>query len=59
MSFKITRGIKLIEERVTEGVKGGYREFWEGLGRSGGSKGVYLTPFGHVLPLWKSCICYS
>ena len=52
MSFKITRGIKLVVGRVTEGVKGGFREFW---GVPGGSKGVYLTPLGHVLPLWKSC----
>ena len=37
--------------RVTEEVKGGLREFWGGSGRSGG---VYLTPIGQVLPLWKS-----
>ena len=52
VSFKITRGIKLVVGRVTEGVKGGFGEF---LGVPGGSKGVYLTPLGHVLPLWKSC----
>ena len=28
VSFKITRGIKLVVGRVTEGVKGGLREFW-------------------------------
>ena len=27
VSFKITRGIKLVVGRVTEGVKGGLREF--------------------------------
>ena len=52
VSFKITRGIKLVVGRVTEGVKGGLREFWGG---PGGSKGVCLTPIGHFLPLWKSC----
>ena len=51
VSFKITRGIKLVVGRVTEGVKGGLREFWGG---PGGSKGVCLTPIGHFLPLWKS-----
>ena len=48
VSFKITRGIKLVVGRVTEGVKGGLREFWGG---PGGSKGVLLNPLGHVLPL--------
>ena len=57
VSFKITRGIKLVVGRVTEGVKGGLREFWGGLARfGGGSKGVCLTLIGHILPLWKSCI---
>ena len=40
VSYRITRGIKLVVGRVTEGVKEGLREFWGGLG---GSKGVYLT----------------
>ena len=47
LSYKITRGIKLVVGRVTEGVKGGLREFWRvwgvlvayklggGLGQSG------------------------
>ena len=54
VSFKITRGIKLVVGRVTEGVKGSLKAFWGCLRRSGGSKGVCLTPVGHVLPLWKS-----
>ena len=31
---------------------------WFGLvlGGLGGSKGVCLTPIGHFLPLWKSCM---
>ena len=52
VSYEITRGIKLVVGRVTEGVKGGLREFWGG---PGGSKGVCLTPIGHFMPLWKSC----
>ena len=51
VSYKITRGIILVVGRVTEEVMGGLREFWGVLGRSGG---VYLTPIGQVLPLWKS-----
>ena len=51
VSFKITQGIKLVVGRVTEGVKGSLKAFWGCLRRSGGSKGVCLTPVGHVLPL--------
>ena len=52
MSYNITRRIKLVVGRVTEGVKGGLKAFWGCLRRpGGGSKGVCLTPVGHVLPL--------
>ena len=47
MSFKITRGIKLVVGRVTEGVKGGLMEFWGG---PGGSKGV--CPSGSLVGHW-------
>ena len=36
-------------------LRGVLREFWGVWGGPGGSKGVCLTPIGHVLPLWKSC----
>ena len=45
MSYWITRGVKLIVGRVIEEVKGVLREFWGGLGRSGGVKGGLLDPF--------------
>ena len=51
VSYKITGGIILVVGRVTEEVRGGLRKFLGGSGRSGG---VYLTPIGQVLPLWKS-----
>ena len=52
MSYKITGGIRLVVGRVNNWVS---REFGGVLGGLGGSKGVCLTPIGHVLPLWKSC----
>jgi hypothetical protein len=55
VSYRITRGDKLVVGRVNEEVKGGFEGVLGGLGRSRGSKGVCLTPIGHVLPLWKSC----
>ena len=55
VTYMITGGIKLVVGRFTEGVKGGVREFWGGLGRSRGINGVCFTPMGHVLPLWKGC----
>ena len=56
MSYKISRGIKLVVGRVTEGVMRGLREFWRGFGGVwGGSKGGYLTPIRRVLPLGKTC----
>ena len=45
VSFKITRGIKLVVGRVTEGFKGGLREFWGVFGSSRGVKGGLLDPF--------------
>ena len=51
VNYEVTRGIILVVGRVTEEVRVGLREFWGVLGRSGG---VYLTPIGQVLPLWKS-----
>ena len=45
VSFKITRGIKLVVGRFTEGFKGGLREFWGGSGRSRGVKGGLLDPY--------------
>ena len=44
MSFKITRGIKLVVGRVTEGNKGSLKAFWGCLRRSGGVKGSLLDP---------------
>ena len=38
MSYKITRGIKLVVGRVTEGVKGGLKAFWGCLRRPGGGQ---------------------
>ena len=55
VTYMITRGIKLVVGRFTEGVKRGLRGFWGFLVRSRGSRGFCLTPLGHVLPLWKSC----
>ena len=34
VSYRITRGVKLVVGRVIEEVKGVLREFWGGLGRS-------------------------
>ena len=45
VSYRITRGVKLIVGRVIEEVKGVLWEFWGGLGRSGGVKGGLLDPF--------------
>ena len=45
VTYMITRGIKLVVGRFTEGVKGGLREFWGFLVRYGGVKGVLLDPF--------------
>ena len=45
MTYMITRGIKLVVGRFTEGVKGGLREFLGGLGRFRGVKGGPLDPF--------------
>ena len=55
VSYKINREIKLVVGRVTEGFKGGLREFWGGLARSGGVIGVCVTRNRAHLPLWKSC----
>ena len=41
VSYKISRGIKLVVGRVTEGVKRGLREFWRGFeGVWGGQRGA-------------------
>ena len=49
VTYMITRGIKLVVGRFTEGVKGGLREFWGVLVRS---RGVLLDPFRtHFVPL--------
>ena len=45
VSYRITRGVKLVVGRVIEEVKGVLREFWGGLGRSGGVKGGLLDPY--------------
>ena len=45
VSYKISRWIKLVVGRVTEGVKRGLREFWGVLVRSRGVKGFLLDPF--------------
>ena len=45
VTYMITRGIKLVVGRFTEGVKRGLREFWGVLVRSRGVKGVLLDPF--------------
>ena len=45
VSYKISRGIKLVVGRVTEGVKRGLREFWRGFGGYGGVKGGLLDPY--------------
>jgi len=46
VTYMITGGIKLVVGRFTEGVKGGVREFWGGLGRSRGINGGLLHPYG-------------
>ena len=38
LGYKITRGIKLVVGRVTEGVKGGLKAFWGCLRRPGGGQ---------------------
>ena len=45
MTYMITRGIKLVVGRFTEGVKGGLREFLGGLGRFREVKGGLLHPY--------------
>ena len=45
VTYMITRGIKLVVGRFTEGVKRGLRGFWGVLVRSRGVKGVLLDPF--------------
>ena len=45
VTYKLTRGTKFVVGRFTEGVKGGVREFWGGLGRSRGINGGLLHPY--------------
>ena len=44
VSYRITRGVKLVVGRVIEEVKGGFEGVLGGLGRSRGVKGGLLDP---------------
>ena len=54
VSYKITRGIKLVVGGVIERFWGGLGGLGGSRGVKGGSRGVCSTPIGHVLPLCKS-----
>ena len=54
VSYMITRVIKMVVGWVIERVWGFWFLFVGGLGGLEEGGGVYLTPIGRVLPIWKT-----